>query len=197
MKIYSFVSSALIIIFLSSCSTLEKKVIPSKYLLRSDYLTIYSPNSHGWGIVKNTRSQTAFAKKLPGEYATLAAEVIIFQISKPIENEQDFFEYVKKLPLFNNTNRYKIISRKYDLYKKRSYPCVKEESLIQDKKAKINSSQTKELIMEIKSIICQDSKLKNVGFKIGYSHRGDFPYENFEEEAMQFIEQIELARLNN
>lgn len=189
-------SITLLSLILVSCATTPLNRLPTPvkagHLYEGGYINVRVPNSEGWYLVASSPAGMEFARAGINENETFGAQVLMYPLVET-QNEEEFVALIKKgLETDTDPNRFEIISTEYSYADNRGYPCVRVKSAVKDTKAKVKGGGRGVLFMQSVSLYCRHPVRIDSGFSAIYSHRGDTLYENMSDEALAYIEGIQV-----
>ena len=91
-------------------------------------------------------------------------------------------------------DRYEKIEEEFGYSDKRKYPCVRLHTLFKDKAALTIDNTRTTLLMQMGALYClhPDPNLEATGIAIIYSHRGPSIHPDFNQEAQDFIDGVQV-----
>ena len=189
-------STILLSIVLASCVTTPQKREPipveAGHFYPGSYINVRAPNSEGWHLVNSSPAGMEFARFGLNENETFGAQLLMFSLIET-KNKEDFVALVKKgIELDSDPSRFKIISSEYLYSDSRGYPCVNVESTVNDTKAKVQGNKLGDLLLQSVSLYCRHPVRTDTGFSATYSHRGTTLYKQLYDEAIVYIEGIQV-----
>lgn len=180
---------------LAPCAAESKRApepVPAAYLYKGSYVNIRVPNSEGWDLVRSSTTGMRFTRSWAEQNETFVADLTIFSLPE-IRNNNEFLSFIKKgFKVDTDHPRFEIVEADFVLTEKRSYPCVRADSILRDKHAQTSSSQRETQLLQLGNLHCRHPVRKNTFFSISYSHRGRSLYSNFNTEAQGFIDGVQV-----
>jgi hypothetical protein len=175
---------------LMSCAT-GPGPVPAGCLYKGDYINIRVPNSDGWHLVSSSPDGMQFARSGSEPNESFAAQVLIFPLEES-QTEDEFLSFIKQgFEADTDPKRFDVIKAEFRSIDKRSYPCVQANSIMRDKEAQTSPTHKETLLLQAKSLYCRHPVLKN-GVCITYSHRGTSLHPDFDSEAQDFINGVQV-----
>lgn len=153
------------------------------------YISIAAPNSDGWQLVQSSGSGMAFAKRGQAANESFGAQVLMFNLA-PTDTPQEFEALIKMSAAKDtDSSRFDVQKMKFEYSNERSYPCVRYQSVVQDK-APQGLKDT--LLLQSDGLYCRHPVRQETGFAIIYSHRGESLYADAPAEAESFIQSVQV-----
>jgi len=180
-----------IILFLTGCSG-NKPILPSKIYTDLN-MVVESPNTEGW-FVSKYRSGMIFSKKEGAEGNSYIALVSHYPLRGTLTDD-DFLKMVKSKTKYMNKRRYKVIQSNLKSTTSKEYICIQNNQLVKDTEAHISRTDTRILLLKIKTLYCRYYKKDKV-FIVSYSYRGKKIPNTFNIEAEDFLNKNNILRLN-
>ena len=189
-------STILLSLALASCVTTPQKREPipvaAGHLYPGSYINVRAPNSEGWHLVSSSPAGMEFARSGIGENDTFGAQLLMFSLTET-ENNEEFVALIKKgIEADTDSSRFKVISSEYSYSETRGYPCVNVESTVNDTKAEVQGNKQAELLLQSVSLYCRHPVRTDTGFSATYSHRGTTLYKQLLDEAIVYIDGIQV-----
>lgn len=168
------------LLLLAACASAPRETPPLKagQLFEGDYVNVRAPSSEGWHMVGSSPGGMGFAK------AGFAAQVLMFDL-RPSDSPEQLVEQVRE-GIEKNTDpkRFDPIASSLAHTTERGYPCVRHHALVREK--------DKPLLLEMRSLYCRHPVRTKTGFAAIYSYRGADRYPALEQEALEFINGIQV-----
>ena len=189
-------STILLTLVLASCVTTPQKresiPVAAGHLYAGSYINVRAPNSEGWYLVNSSPAGMEFARSGIGENDTFGAQLLMFSLAET-KNKEELVALIKKgMEVDTDSSRFEVISSEYSYSGTRGYPCVNVESTVNDTKAKVKGNKQTELLLQSVSLYCRHPVRTDTGFSATYSHRGTTLYKQLHDEAIVFIEGIQV-----
>jgi hypothetical protein len=156
-------------------------------------LTVRAPNSDGWRLVQSTARSIAFTRTGPSDDESFVAQVTLFSLL-PSKDPDDFIAQIKNGFDFNLTSGpFQTLESQFEYSEVRGYPCVKFAGLTEDKKAPKSWFKREHMKIQDQSLYCRHPKKPEIGFEIGFSHRGPALVQDLGTEAESFIAGVQVT----
>lgn len=166
--------------------------LPPHHMLNGPYLNIRTPNSEGWHQVTSNTSDVTFAKDGATKGESFIATVPRFPLIDTA-NSVELMSAVRKIVEADNASpRVTPVETKYETSTERSYPCIRVTNVVADNEAGMGLDKTEKLLMQTKALYCGHPTLGKTGFGALFSHRGYELYPNFDVEADDFINGVQV-----
>ncbi len=191
---------SLAIIGLSACAVppvREFQNVPPGKVYAGKILKIAAPKSEGWQLLKSDPSGMAFARKGNAPGASFAAQVAIFDPPQTDSPEEFEALIVKGAQGDAETDRFSTSKFTHQFAFARGYPCVQMQNISEDRQAKTGPNKTETLILQNEHLYCRHPVQRNIGFAITYSYRGKSLHPNFQNEALSFIEGVQVPNITS
>jgi hypothetical protein len=159
----------------------------------TNLLTVRAPNSDGWRLVKSTARNIAFIRTGPSDDESYVAQVTLFSLL-PSKDPDDFIAQIRNGFDFNLTSgQFQTLESQFEYSEARGYPCVKFAGLTEDKQAPKSWFKREHMKIQDQSLYCRYPKKPELGFEIGFSHRGAAVVQDLAAEAQSFIEGVQVT----
>lgn len=166
--------------------------VSAGYQYDGEYINVRVPNSDGWHLISSSPVGMEFARSGAEKVDSFGAQVLMFPLAKT-SSEQAFVDLMKKNAEADiDSDRFSIIESDFQYSNDRSYPCVRGESVTQDKKAQTSPNRQESLLLQISALYCRHPVRQDSGFAIIYSYRGKTLYPNLNDEADDFIRGVQV-----
>lgn len=161
-------------------------------LSEGPYINIHTPDSYGWKLIGRGKKGMFFAKDGSSPDESFIAGITHYEMEST-KNQEEFLRMTLKLfEVENESSLFELLESFSRYTNERGYPCVFMDYVYIDKKAKVHNKETKKLTLQIINQTCRHPVESDTGFAIMYSHRGHSLYENIEQEAISFINGVQV-----
>ena len=181
-----------------SCSTTSLQTrfgpVSPGHLFTGLYIDIRAPNSDGWHLTGSSSLGMEFARKGKTKNQTFGAQVLLFPW-RGDRGPAGFMSQIREAFEADwRLDRYEKIEEKFFYSDKRKYPCVRINTLFKDKAALTIDKTRKTLLFQMGALYClhPDPNLKGRAIAIIYSHRGSSLHPDFDEEAQDFFDGVQV-----
>lgn len=172
----------------------ELESIPAGKYYPGPYVDIRAPDSDGWKLIHSSTEAMMFGRWGESSNETFAAQMLIIWGINSNETPDEFISstklaFTKDLDL----DRFTITKSDYEYTDQRGYPCVRCKSVAEDKDAQTSAGR-EALILQTDALYCKHPypDRQEMGFTAIYSHRGSSLYSDFDIEAQDFIDGIQV-----
>jgi hypothetical protein len=178
--------------FCSLASIAHAEIVVPRQLFSGGLLNVRAPNAEGWELVSSAEAGMAFAHRGVYSNESYVAQVTLFALPET-RNPDEFVALIKR-GVENDTpaERFKSLESSYEYTEQRGYPCVRFKGLTEDTKAKTSSFGQGSLKLQVYSLYCRHPRQQEVGFSIGFSHRGSFLDAELDAQAEEFIRGVQV-----
>jgi hypothetical protein len=153
------------------------------------YINVKAPTTPGWQLLQSSGSGMAFAKGGQTASESFGAQVLMFNLS-PTSTPTEFEALIKaSVEKDTDSSRFDVRQASYSYSTERSYPCVRYQSVVEDKTPLQANSP---LLLESDALYCRHPVRQETGFAVIYSHRGEDLYANLRSEAETFIQSVQV-----
>jgi hypothetical protein len=184
-------NAALIFGALFTFSASAQEVSPGQ-MYSGPIINVRAPQSVGWRLIQASSAGMAFASKGRSADESYVAHVSFFPIGNSSSPEEFVALIRRAVDQDTSKQRFEPIDIKYEYTDQRGYPCVRLNSLVNDKKAGSGLFSRKELKMETRSLYCRHPKMQENGFAAIFSHRGEAVDSDLDAKAQSFIEGVQV-----
>ncbi|MFA5243651.1 MAG: hypothetical protein WC029_14675 [Sulfuricella sp.] len=178
--------------FLASIASAD--IVVPRQLFPGGLLNVRAPNAEGWEIVSSSEAGMAFAHRGAYTNENYVAQVSLFALPET-KNPDEFVALIKR-GVENDTpaERFKSLESGYEYTGQRGYPCVRFKGVTVDTKAKTSSFGQESLKLQVYSLYCRHPRHQEVGFSIGFLHRGTLLDAGLGALAEEFIQGVQVPR---
>jgi cellulose synthase/poly-beta-1,6-N-acetylglucosamine synthase-like glycosyltransferase len=169
----------------------DKPVVPGQRFV-GPILNMRAPNSGGWKLLESSGDAVIFARAgaLSGE--SFIAAVLRFRLAEN-QTAEEFEAFVKHgVEKDAPPDRFKSIEATFETSNERGYACVLYKATSEDMKARTSLFRRSQLILQVQALYCRLPNLEKTGFAATYSHRGPTKVEEFDAQASDFIEGVQI-----
>lgn len=187
------ISTALVVaLFCFLSPVADADIVVPRQLFPGGLLNVRAPNAEGWEMVSSTDAGMAFAHRGAYVNESYVAQVSLFAL--PATRNPDEFVALIKRGVENDTpaERFNTLESSYEYTEQRGYPCVRFKGLTEDNKAKTSFFRTDSLKLQVYSLYCRHPRRQEVGFSIGFSHRGTYLDGELDAQAEEFIRGVQV-----
>ncbi len=169
----------------------DKPVVPGQNFV-GPILNIRAPNSEGWKLLESSGNAVTFARNGTSSGESFVAAVLRFPL--PEHQTIDEFEALVKHGVENDAppDRFKSIDATFEMSNERGYTCVLYKGTAEDTKARTSLFSKSHLILQVQALYCRPPNMEKAGFAATYSHRGPTKVDDFDAQASEFIEGIQV-----
>ena len=183
-------------VVLSSCTPARMNrdfgPVPAGYLYEGPYLNIRAPHSVGWRLTGSSSIGMEFARLGKFKNESFGAQVLIFQLKQSV-NKDEFILLIKQgLEDDTDSERFDVIKREFEYTEQRGYPCLNVKYIAKDTMALVGKNIRESLLLKSETLYCEHPTLENTGMAIIYSHRGPSLHNDFDAEAQDFIDGVQV-----
>jgi hypothetical protein len=134
----------------------------------------------------------AFASKGAMPEDSYVAAVNFFPLESAT-NPDAFVALIKRgVDEDTSRHRFELVDIKYEYTDQRGYPCVRMNSLVNDKNAATGLFSRRELKLETRSLYCRHPQKQDNGFSVVFSHRGETLDPELDGKAQMFIDGVQV-----
>lgn len=158
-------------------------------------LTVKAPNSAGWLLGKLSSELVYFGRTGATKSESYIASITLFELPEAKEGE-DFLAIITKGAKkdVDSGNKFQDQSLHFEATDARGYPCVLMISTVRDTKARTSLFKHESLFFQVRALYCRMPNKSKAGMVIDYSHRGPTALEDFDAQAQDFIDDVEVPR---
>jgi hypothetical protein len=157
-------------------------------LFAGGYISIKAPSSAGWLLMQSSGSGMLFGKGGQAPRETFIAHAGMFELS-PTQTPDEFEALIKvAIDKDTDTTRFAVQQASIKYSSERNYPCVRYQSVAQDKRPAAGGP----LVLELDGLYCRHPVRQETGFSAVYSHRGPTRHANLRGEAEDFIQGVQV-----
>jgi len=169
----------------------DKPVVPGQKFV-GPILNIRAPNSRGWILLESSGNAVIFARTGTSSGESFVATVSRFPL--PETQTTDEFEALVRHDVAKDAppDRFKSIDATLEMSNERGYACVLYKATAEDTKAKTSLFRRSDLILQMQALYCRPPNMEKAGFAATYSHRGSTKVDDFDAQASDFIEGIQI-----
>lgn len=178
--------------FCSLAPIAHAEIVVPRQLFSGGLLNVRAPNSEGWELLNFSEAGMAFAHRGVYSNESYVAQVSLFALPKT--KDSDELVALIKRGVENDTpaERFKSLEASYEYTEERGYPCVRFKGVTEDTKARTSFFSQESLKLQVYSLYCRHPRHQEVGFSIGFSHRGTFLDAELEIPAEEFIRGVQV-----
>lgn len=168
------------------------EIVVPRQLFSGGLLNVRAPNSEGWEMVSSSGAGMVFAHRGASSSESYVAQVSLFAL--PETKSPDEFVALIKRGVENDTpaERFKSLESNYEYTEQRGYPCVRFKGVTEDMKARTSFFRQESLKLQVYSLYCRHPRRQEVGFSIGFSHRGTLLDGGMDDLAEDFIQGVQV-----
>ncbi len=162
------------VLLLSSCigsnARVQELPLPPQPIKHPAF-TLLPPAETGWLVANMNQYNLSLAKRGNASDETYAIQVMLYQLPT-FNSDETFKKYV--IDGFNkdtDSTRFNIINSKNEIININTLHCVKNRTATEDTQSVKQTSNDKNMILEVVNYTCKHPTIKNVGANISYSHR--------------------------
>ena len=169
----------------------DEPVVPGQRFV-GPILNIRAPNSGGWKLLESSGGAVVFARRGTSSGESFIAAVLRFPL--PQAQTGDEFEVLVKHEVEKDAppDRFKNIDATFEMSNVRGYVCVLYRATTEDTKAKTSLFSRSQLVLQVQALYCRPPNMEKAGFAATYSHRGPTKVDDFDAQASDFIEGIQV-----
>lgn len=167
-------------------------VIEPGHVFPGDNLSVTWPNSEGWHLSTSRRNEWVFAKQGTAPDDTYIAVISWFRLPSAI-TPPDFVAFIKQRADEDiDQKRFKDLKSSVEYSDERKYPCVHYHAQATDTEPLTESGRKAPLLLQVEHFDCKNPLLTDMAFAAVYSHRGNEPDPEFQQEAADFFAGIQV-----
>jgi len=156
-------------------------------------LNISAPNSEGWKLASDSSS----AGMLFGRIGSLPHETFVAAVARiavpEIQTKEEFLAQVKHdVTRDSPPDKYRNFESTFEYSDQRGYPCVLFKGSAVEVNVKTSTFGRSDMLFQIQALYCRLPNLAKTGFAAMFSHRGGSVVADFDAQARDFIEGVQV-----